>query len=179
MALPGSRRNVQRLVEEHYESLYRYAYRLSGQSAEAEDLTQEAFCKAQLCLAQLRDPARARAWLFRIVRNVYLHKLRAERQHPCLSLDDLSDIPEPAPGPLPAIDPEQLQEALDDLPEPFRTPVILFYFDEFSYKDIALHMELPIGTVMSRLARAKAYLRARLQPERLETSSPRRATDGL
>ncbi len=55
-------------------------------------------------------------------------------------------------------------EALDELDEGFRTPVILFYFDEFSYRDIAEHMDLPIGTVMSRLSRAKAHLRNRLMP---------------
>jgi DNA-directed RNA polymerase specialized sigma24 family protein len=63
MGRPGSPETVQRLVEEHYAALYRYAYRLSGSSVEAEDLTQEAFCKAQASLAQLRDPARAKAYL--------------------------------------------------------------------------------------------------------------------
>ena len=64
MGLPGSRRTVESLVDEHYMSLYRYAYRLSGTSADAEDLTQEAFCKAQACWSQLRDASRARPWLF-------------------------------------------------------------------------------------------------------------------
>jgi RNA polymerase sigma-70 factor (ECF subfamily) len=64
----------------------------------------------------------------------------------------------------PLIEPGRLQQALDELDEGFRTPLILFYFEEFSYRDIAEQMELPIGTVMSRLARAKAYLRAKLSP---------------
>ena len=55
-----------------------------------------------------------------------------------------------------------MQQALDELPEVFRTPIILYYFEDFSYRDIAEQMDLPIGTVMSRLARAKAHLRARL-----------------
>ena len=63
MGRPGSPQTVQRLVDEHYVALYRYAYRLSGSSVDAEDLTQEAFCKAQLNFAQLRDPARAKAYL--------------------------------------------------------------------------------------------------------------------
>src|SRR5947199_9534115 len=66
MGLPGSPQTVQRLVDEHYVPLYRYAYRLSGSSADAEDLTQEAFCKAQLNFSQLRDPKRAKPWLFSI-----------------------------------------------------------------------------------------------------------------
>ena len=80
MSLPGSQRRIQQLVEQHYLPLYRYAYRLSGSAADAEDLTQEAFCKAQMLLHQLRDAARAKAWLFSIVRNAYLHKLRSATQ---------------------------------------------------------------------------------------------------
>ena len=70
MKLPGGAGNVQRLVDDHYVSLYRYAFRLAGSSADAEDLTQEAFCQAQLKLGQLRDPARAKAWLYSILRTV-------------------------------------------------------------------------------------------------------------
>src|SRR5262245_47774357 len=164
MGLPGSRRKVQRLVDEHYASLYRYAYRLSGSAADAEDLTQEAFCKAQSQFSQLRDPGRAKAWLFSILRNAYLHRQRSTRQHRLVPLDCVGDLAEPPPEPLPDVEPEQLQKALDDLPEVFRTPVILYYFEDFSYRDIAEQMELPLGTVMSRLARAKAYLRSRLLP---------------
>jgi RNA polymerase sigma-70 factor (ECF subfamily) len=162
MAKPGSPQAVQRLVEEHYTALYRYAYRLSGSHCEAEDLTQEAFCKAQLNLGQLRDPGRAKPWLFSILRNAYLHRVRTERHQACVSLDGVGDLPERPPDPLPEIDPEQLQQALNELPELFRTPIILFYFEDFGYRDIAEQMDLPLGTVMSRLARAKAWLRHRL-----------------
>jgi RNA polymerase sigma-70 factor (ECF subfamily) len=179
MSVPGKQRTVQRLVDDHYMALYRYAFRLSGGSADAEDLTQEAFCKAQDHLAQLREPDRAKAWLFSILRNAYLHRMRSERQERCVSLDAIGDLPEPSPEPLPAVDPEQLQHALDDLPELFRTPVILYYFEEFSYRDIAEQMDLPIGTVMSRLARAKAYLRERLMPAAVVANGQRRGTDGL
>jgi RNA polymerase sigma-70 factor (ECF subfamily) len=74
-----------------------------------------------------------------------------------------------------------LQEALNDLPEVFRTPIILYYFEDFSYRDIAEHMELPLGTVMSRLARAKAYLRNRLLSQEFEVLAdrPGRGTHGL
>lgn len=62
----------------------------------------------------------------------------------------------------------------------FRTPIILFYFEEFSYRDVAEQMDLPIGTVMSRLARAKAFLRSRLLPsDAVASGADRRATDGL
>lgn len=181
MALPGNQRAVQRLVDEFYTVLYRYAYRLSGSAADAEDLTQETFCKAQLNLSQLRDPERARAWLFTILRNAYLHRVRADKHQACLSLDTVGDVAEPPPEPLPEVDPGRLQQALNELPEVFRTPLILYYFEDFSYRAIAEQMELPLGTVMSRLARAKAYLRARLlQPApALTADGPRRATNGL
>ncbi len=161
------------LVEEHYTGLYRYAYRLSGTAADAEDLTQEAFCKAQTQLSQLRDPDRAKPWLYSILRNAYLYRARSERAHRQVSLDAVSEVPASSPEELPDIAPERLQAALADLPEGFRTPVILFYFDDMSYRDIAEQMNLPIGTVMSRLARAKAHLRDRLGP------AGGKVTDGL
>lgn len=161
MASPG-KNTIEELVEAYYSSLFRYALRLSGFGAEAEDLTQEAFCQAQTKLAHLRDWSRARNWLFTILRNLYLHRLRASKKESVVSLDNLSDVPDRLPEPLPEIDPQRLQEALNQLPEVFRTPIILYYFEDFSYRDIAEQMELPIGTVMSRLARAKTFLKSRL-----------------
>ena len=162
MGMPGSQQTVQRLVDDHYVALYRYAYRLSGSVADAEDLTQDAFCKAQLNFAQLRDAGRAKPWLFSILRNAYLHRLRNRKQEACVSLDGCDDLAEAPPDPLPEIDLEQLQNALNELPEVFRTPIILYYFEDFTYRDIAEQMDLPLGTVMSRLARAKTFLRSRL-----------------
>src|SRR4051794_14861533 len=162
MEWPGSQRRVQQLVDAHYEPLFRYAFRLSGTAADAEDLTQEAFCKAQLQFHQLRDPDRAKAWLFSILRNAYLHRVRSDQTRRQVPLDAVGDLAAPGPEPLPEGEPAELQAALDELPEAFRTPVILFYFEEFSYRDIAEQMGVPLGTVMSRLARAKAHLRRRL-----------------
>jgi RNA polymerase sigma-70 factor, ECF subfamily len=160
----GSGGGLHALIDAHYEALYRYAYRLTGSAADAEDLTQEAFGKALARLAQLREPERAKAWLFRILRNLYLHKVRDEKRHRVVPLDAVGDLPGREAAAAPEIDSARLQKALDELDEGFRTPLILFYFEEFSYRDIAEQMELPIGTVMSRLARAKAYLRAKLAP---------------
>ena len=158
----NSKHAIAALVEAHYAALYRYAYRLSGSSQEAEDLTQETFCLAQNKLHQLREQDRAKSWLFSILRNAYLHRLRLSKQEKHVSLDGIGDIPDRLPEPLPAVDSAQLQKALNELPEAFRTPLILYYFEEFSYRDIAEQMNVPLGTVMSRLARAKTYLRQRL-----------------
>lgn len=162
MDATGSRRGIAPLVEQHYESLYRYAYRLSGSAADAEDLTQETFFKAQTQLTQLRDLEKAKPWLFRILRNAFLQRVRGEQAHKQVSLDAVGEVTAPLPAELPEIGSDQLQQALNELPESFRTPVILYYFEEMSYRDIAEQMELPIGTVMSRLARAKTHLRERL-----------------
>jgi RNA polymerase sigma-70 factor (ECF subfamily) len=180
MGMPGSPQTVQRLVDEHYVALYRYAYRLSGSSADAEDLTQEAFCTAQSTFRQLRDPNRAKPWLFKILRNAFLKRLRDEKT--CIPLDGVGDLAEPVPEALPDVDPEQLQKALNELPEAYRTPIILFYFEDFGYREIAEQMDLPIGTVMSRLSRAKGHLRTRLLPGGDAFAAhghERRATDGL
>ena len=156
--------DVRTLVEQHYEMLYRYAYRLSGSAADAEDLTQETYCTAQEKIGQLRDAANARSWLFTILRNHYLHRRRASGTVVLEPLEMLANEPEEPTEPAADVDSERLQAVLDDLPEAFRTPVILFYFEELSYRQISERLRVPVGTVMSRLARAKAYLRYRLRP---------------
>ena len=148
------------LVERHYALLYRYAYRLTGSEADAEDLTQQTFLTAQHKLDQLRDVERAKSWLCAILRNAYLKELRAPSSVPFGSLESFVE-PE-WHGEEPEFDQEQLQNVLNDLPEEYRTPLVLFYFQDFSYKEIAEQMGVPPGTVMSRLSRGKAYLRQQL-----------------
>src|SRR5262249_13372314 len=132
-------------------------------------------------LSQLRDASRVKPWLFSILRNTYLQRVRADNLRGWVSLDELGDIAEPPAEALPEVDPERLQKALNELPEVFRTPVVLYYFEDFSYRDIAEQMAVPLGTVMSRLARAKAYLRSwLLQPAPAgNVDVQRRANDGL
>jgi RNA polymerase sigma-70 factor (ECF subfamily) len=146
------------LIDQHYALVYRYAYRLSGNSGDAEDVTQQTFLQAQTCLDQLRDASAAKGWLCTIARNVYLKTLRIQsRQLPLEAVPEPVSVPPP-----PEIDPAALQSALNELPEEFRTPLVLFYFREFSYQEIADQLRVPMGTVMSRLARGKDHLRRRL-----------------
>jgi len=160
---PNGKRGVTPLVEQHYEALYRYAYRLSGSAADADDLTQDTFCKAHEQFSQLRDATRAKNWLFRILRNLYLHRLRTEKHGKSVSLELVGDLPQQEPDESMDLA-RDLQSVLNELTEDWRTPIILFYFEDFTYRDIAEQMDLPLGTVMSRLARAKAFLRQRLTP---------------
>jgi RNA polymerase sigma-70 factor (ECF subfamily) len=153
-------RVVGELVEQHWQPLYRFAYRLSGSAADAEDLVQQAFLTAQRKLEQLREDEKARSWLMTIIRNNFLKSRRHRDFTQFESFDGLAQ-----PGTLNgrgAIDREELQAALNDMPEDFRIPVVLFYFQEMSYKQIAAHLDVPEGTVMSRISRGKAFLRQRL-----------------
>lgn len=164
------------LVEEHASLLYRYAYRLCGQAADADDLTQQTFLVAQERQEQLRSADKARGWLCTILRNLYL-KSRRHVEPQSLELEPV-DCREPGP-PDGSIDPEELQAALQELPEAFRTPLILFYFEEFSYQEIAEQVDVPIGTVMSRLARGKAHLKQRLGRREEQPPARRRKSAGV
>lgn len=159
-----------RLVVDHHAWVYRYAVRLCGCPAEAEDLTQQAFLIAQQKRHQLRDPAKARSWLLSIVRSCFLKGLK--RVRPLAGTDvDLCLAEVAAPCSPDEIDGERLAAALAELPPEFRVVVLMFYFEDLSYQAIAEQLEIPIGTVMSRLSRAKAHLRRRLS----EASPPRAA----
>jgi len=158
---PAPNPDLVQLVEDHYQVLYRYAYRLSGSAADAEDLTQQAFLTAQKKFDQLRDRESARSWLFTITRNSFLKSLRSQPSGKQVSLEAVAEPVDLETGEFP-VDTERIQKILNQMPEEYRTPIILFYFEEFSYKDIAAQLDLPIGTVMSRLARGKSHLRRRL-----------------
>lgn len=151
------------LVEEHSDLLYRYAYRLSGSATDAEDLTQQTFLAAHRHLEQLREPGRAKSWLCSILRNVYLKQVRSHSTVSLSSLEEVVDCHTETAFESP-VDEEQLQAALLELPEEYRSPLILYYFGDLSYKEIAEQLDVPIGTVMSRLARAKSFLKKRLTP---------------
>jgi RNA polymerase sigma-70 factor (ECF subfamily) len=159
--------NIQTLVAEHYAAVFRYAYRLCGNPVDAEDLTQQVFLSAQRKLDQLRAADAARGWLYAILRNCFL----ASRRHPLAQATGTEprweDLPEDA-APREVIDRELLQKALDALPDDYRLILLMYYYEDYSYREIADHLELPIGTVMSRLSRAKGALRSGLWGTKLK-----------
>lgn len=155
------RMDVAQLVGDYHPVLYRYAYRLTGAVADAEDLTQQTFLVAQQKLGQLRQVESVRSWLFTILRNCYLKGFRRQLPMSPAGLDlCIDEIPEPDGEA--EIDRQQLQAALDTLPDDFKLVLLLFYFEEQSYQEIAEQLEIPIGTVMSRLSRGKSHLRKAL-----------------
>lgn len=148
--------DIRSLVGSHYAAVYRYAYRLTGNAADAEDVTQQTFLRAQRAITQLRDAERADRWLLRIARNEFL---RVPRRPLARMEVDL-----PAPSVAAKEDAEEIAEALRELADEFRLPLLLFYFEELSYREIAEELGIPLGTVMSRLSRGRDYLRERLTP---------------
>lgn len=149
------------VVTEHYQAVYRYAFRLTGRVSDAEDVTQQTFLVAQEKLHQLRDGGKVLGWLFAVARSCFLKSRRRQRPISAAELEmNVSDIPEDATDD--EIDREQLQMAINGLPDDFRLVLVMFYFEELSYKQIAAELQRPIGTVMSQLSRAKGRLRRAL-----------------
>jgi RNA polymerase sigma-70 factor, ECF subfamily len=159
---------IEDLIAEHHVLLYRYAYRLCGSAVDADDLTQQTYLIAHEKLHQLRDPSSAKSWLCTILRHAYL---RLQHLQPAMKSLDREDE-HPRREAASVFDEEALQRALDDLPEDYRSAVILYYFQEMSYKDIADVLEIPLGTVMSRLSRGKAQLKLALESRDRRPSSP-------
>ena len=153
---------IAQLVAEHHQGVYRYAYRLTGSVPDAEDLTQQVFLAAHQKLGQLRKAESARGWLFAILRNCFIKNSQKRSPVPAENLQlNMNTIPETVPDQS-HIDRERLQQALDALPAKFRLVLAMFYYEGCSYREIAERLDLPIGTVMSRLSRAKTYLRSYL-----------------
>ena len=160
---------VAELIGQHYELLYRVSFRLTGSAADAEDLTQQTFLTVQQKLHQLREAESTKGWLLTILRHHFFrNRSRAARQS--VPLDALPEPSEPIEEPT-EFSSEELQTALNDLPDEFRFPLVLYYFHELSYQEIAAQLSAPLGTVMSRLSRGKQHLRRRLTAD--ENPSPK------
>lgn len=164
--------DIASLVREHHADVYRYACRLAGCPIEAEDLAQQTFLIAHRRLDQLREQERVRAWLLAIVRRCFLKSLRRTRPVAAQDLNfNVEEVADRTPN-ISQVDREELHAALGELPDEFRVVLLMFYFEELPYHAIAAELELPIGTVMSRLSRAKGHLRKKLTPP--EMPKPRR-----
>jgi len=164
MADARSGPDIAQLVADHHRAVYQYAYRLTGSVQDAEDLTQQVFLNAQRKIGQLRNMDAAGSWLFAILRNCFLKD--RQRRRPALAGDLALNIDLIAEAmPPDGVDGSRLQDALNRLPDAFRLVVVMFYFEECSYREIADQLEMPIGTVMSRLARAKGQLRSMFEGE--------------
>lgn len=152
------------LVARYLDSLLGYACRLCGSPTEAQDLVQETFLIATDKFSQLRDPEAALAWLLTILRRVFAHRPKRLSTVEPKVLEAVAKEPQWT-GSGEEVDPARLNAVLAEMPVEYREPLLLFYFRELKYREIAALLDCPIGTVMSRIARGKAFLRAQLAPE--------------
>jgi len=151
-------------VNAHYQNLYRFALTLTRSEADARDLTQSTFEKLFAQAAKLRDATKVKSWLFTTLYRLFLQQKRRDTRFPHVELETAA-LPPIDSSAGEQIDASMALAALQEVEEPFRAPLALFYLEQHSYREIAEILELPIGTVMSRLSRGKALLRAALAAE--------------
>ncbi len=167
----------------HLNDLYRGAARLTDHATDAEDLVQETCVRAFKAFDQLKDPAAAKAWVFSILRSVFLRQ--AERPAALGALISLEDIDAAQLVPRVSLHDayenfapmrhtllQETRQAILKLPLPYREAVILAHIGGFSYREMAQILGVPTGTVMSRLFRGRRMLRCCLagHPKRLEST---------
>ena len=156
------------------DSLYNTAFRMTRNAEDAEDLVQESYLKAYKYYDKFQEGTNFKAWLFKILKNTFINNYRRRQQRPPQS--DFAEIEEsfetqvsdevkrriksPEEELLEDVLDEDVQRALDDLPTDYRMAVVLADLEGFSYKEIAEILELPVGTVMSRLYRGRKLLEA-------------------
>ena len=150
------------LVDAHYAPLYRFALSLARNQADAGDLVQQTFYIWATKGHALREAAKAKTWLFT---TLYREFLRARRRGArSTSIEDLppggAELAAEEVDRVARLDAGVVMAALQEVDEVFRAPLTLFYLEDLSYAEIAAALEVPIGTVMSRLSRGKAQLRA-------------------
>lgn len=171
----GDTEAMDQLIQAYQKHVFNLAYRLSGNYDDAQDIAQEAFIRVFNSITTFRGDANFTTWIYRIVTNVYLDERKKQRVREHGSLDEyleLEDssvtrqIEDPSPGPEDAVEQRERHElvgqAVLQLPENQRVMIALYHFQGRSYEEIAAMMQLPIGTVKSRLNRARLALKEKL-----------------
>lgn len=151
----------------HLDALYGYAMTLARNATEAEDLVQETYLRATRAVNQPQPQGNLKAWLFVIMRNAWLNQVRHNQSGPRFVDVETNDHAEDARhNPhvvyLRKLECEQVRAAIENLPDAYREIVVLRDIEGFTYQEIAMVLDCPAGTVMSRLGRARAKLRASL-----------------
>jgi len=147
------------LVTSYYGALYQFAFSLARDEAEACDLTQQTFCIWANKGHQLRDQSKVKTWLFTTLHREFLGTRRKMTRFPHVELELASaDLPVVPPPTLHHLDAAHMLEALARLDVTYQAPVALFYLQDYSYNEIAEILDVPLGTVKSRLARGLGRL---------------------
>jgi RNA polymerase sigma-70 factor, ECF subfamily len=161
------------IVSEHYEPLYRFAMSLTRAESDAWDLTQHTFQVWATKGHQLRDVAKVKTWLYTTLHRAFLQMRRRQSRFP---QQDLEEVIEQLPAVSPVL-PDQ-EDSLPVLPalakvdETYQAAVALYYLEDYAYKDIAFILDVPVGTVKSRIARGLAQLREILVSDESGASTP-------
>lgn len=151
------------LVSDFYQPLYRFALSLTEREAEACDLTQQTFFLWASKGQQLRDRSKVKSWLFTTLHREFLGSRRRNTRFPHHEIESVEhELPPVTPATINELDASAVMRALSSVDEVYRAPLMLFYLEDHSYLEIAAILEVPAGTVMSRLARGKAQLRTLL-----------------
>ncbi len=160
----GKRNTFDKYLLPHASVIFRSAFRLCGNRHGAEDLVQETYFQALKNFNQLKDRERCKYWLFAIMRNLFLKDIEKSKNRIEIEFDSVCDTLH-SQGNSPEKDVlgdevrHALLSAMDKLDERLSQPIRSFYFEGLSYQEIAARLDVPIGTVMSRIARAKVYLK--------------------
>jgi RNA polymerase sigma-70 factor (ECF subfamily) len=163
--------DFEQIVDAHYPALYRFALSLARGEPAAADLTQQTFYLWASRGHQLRDAAKVKSWLFTTLYREFLSLHRRESRFPQADLDtETAELPEQGGSIADSVDGATAVAALQRIDPLFRAPLTLFYLEEFSYREIAAVLNIPAGTVMSRLSRGKSLLRKLLVEERQDAS---------
>lgn len=157
------RQFYEQLVHAHSGDLYRFAYRLCGEPDIAEDLVQETFVEAWRSIRSLRDDKSARAWLYQILRHRFAHWVRRLKRtiRPDASMD-VAEAEKSQPGPdvlTRLADEDLLQQALNSIDERFKEPFLMVFLEGLTCAEAAEKLDIPRGTVLSRIHRARLALR--------------------
>ncbi|HUL51057.1 MAG TPA: RNA polymerase sigma factor [Candidatus Nitrosotalea sp.] len=159
--------DLESLVTSHYSSLYQFAASLTRNEHDACDLTQQTFLIWATKGHQLRDVTKVKTWLFTTLYREFLEKRRRQVRFPHHELDEAHDpLPHVSPVTVNQLDSAAVLEALGKLDENFHAPLALFYLEDYSYKEIAEVLNIPLGTVKSRIARGIVQLHKLLDPKR-------------
>ena len=148
------------IVEAYYTGLYRFAFSLTKNEHEAGDLTQQTFFVYARKGDSIRDPSKVKSWLFTTLYQEFLKICRTTKSLTFKEHEELElDMPTAAPKIASQLDAASTVDLLNEIDETYRDPIILFYLQDHSYKEIAAILDIPIGTVMSRISRGKNQLR--------------------
>lgn len=158
----GERDAFDELIARYHQPLWRYVRRLTGQDDAAQEVTQDVWLRVIRGIGRLRDAARLRAWLFGIARRALMDRLREQYARQVEVDADLEGIPGGADWGVPDDQLETMERELARLPLVEREVLTLFYLDELSLADVAGVLDVPVGTVKSRLFRARQMLRREL-----------------